>query len=90
MTAFRFCVTDTWELSEHDLYNLVGLLEEGKILPNTEAIVEGLPEREIFIKSVPIVHYIDEKRAPNEFILNIRKPTCKLSELKGAVLRNKQ
>ncbi|HWA28926.1 MAG TPA: hypothetical protein VG734_24960 [Lacunisphaera sp.] len=87
---FRFRVTDTWELAAAGVCHLIGLLEEGSILPNSEAVVDGALPREIFINSVALVNYRDAKPHPNEFTLSVKKPAFELATLKGSVLRNKK
>lgn len=86
---FRFRVTDTWESGERGVYHVTGVLEEGTILPNTEAVAEGSMPREVFVHSVAIISYRGSKPRPDEFTLSVKKPPFDLATLKGSVLRNK-
>jgi hypothetical protein len=88
MSDFRFTVTDTWENTALGVYHVVGILEQGTILPDTEAIVEGGEDLVVLIQSVALVHYTGAKPHPNEFTLSVTKPRFDLPVLKGKVLRS--
>jgi hypothetical protein len=84
--GFRFTVTKTWQDASLGVFHLIGLLEEGAIVPNSRAVVEHHPELDVRIESVSLVHYKDGKTAPNEFTLQIRQPSFELKHLEGAKL----
>jgi hypothetical protein len=84
--SFRFKVTKTWQHKGLGVFHLIGLLEEGAILPNSHAAVEHHPELDVQIESVSLVHYTDGKSAPNELTLQIRQPSFELKSLEGVKL----
>ncbi|ETX05702.1 hypothetical protein [Candidatus Entotheonella palauensis] len=84
--GFRFTVTQTWQDESLGVFHLIGLLEEGAILPNSHAVVEHCPELDVQIASVSLVHYQDGKVAPNELTLSICQPAFELKHLEGAHL----
>ncbi|ETW92436.1 MAG: hypothetical protein ETSY1_43625 [Candidatus Entotheonella factor] len=85
--GFRFTVTQTWQDERLGVFHLIGLLEEGAILPNSHAMVEHCPELDVQIASVSLVHYKDaEAAAPNELTLSISEPAFELKHLEGAKL----
>ena len=84
--GFRFTVTKTWRDKNLGVFHLIGLLEEGAILPNSHAIVEHRPELNVQIASVSLVHYKDGKHMPSEFTLEVCQPSFELKHLEGAKL----
>lgn len=83
--SFHFRVTKSWENDRLGVYHLIGVLLNGKILPNTVALVDGGIGK-VRIKSVSIVDFRGEKPDPNEFTLSISKPSFELKQLEGKTL----
>ena len=84
--GFRFTVTKTWQDENLGVFHLIGILEEGSILPNSHATVEHYPDFDVQIASVSLVHYKEGKHVPNELTLEICQPSFELKHLEGAKL----
>ena len=81
---FEFSVSKAGQIASSGIVFLNGILDAGVIQGGETAIVRGLPERYITIKSVALIN--SGEILPNELTLSIEEPNFPLSELEGTVL----
>lgn len=82
--SFAFTVKSVWGSDSMNVYHLIGILREGKILSGDRADVSGMPGVEIRIKSMVIAPRVS--RESSEVTLSIERPQVSLTALIGKEL----